>query len=203
MRDRPLKAVLFDMDGVLVRQSLDFLAIKQEIFGSTEGFILERMAALEGTARARAEAILDRHETAAAHAAEAVDGVEDLFAWLDGQDLRRGIVTRNSRKCVAIVLDRLGLEVDAVVTREDAAPKPSPEPVLLACRRLGIAPGEGLFVGDYEFDMLAGRRAGLTTVLLKNHVQSRSDNADFVIESFRDLQALLSRGDHRRGEDAR
>ena len=180
------------MDGVIVRQTLDFLAIKQEIFGSTEGFILERMNGLEGAARARAEAILDRYETEAAHAAVPVDGAVEFFGWLDERTIPRGIVTRNSKKSVRIVLGKLGIAVDAVVTREDAAPKPSPEPILVACRRLGIAPAEGLFVGDFEFDMLAGRRAGITTVLLKNSVQPHSENADHVIESVRDLQALLS-----------
>jgi HAD superfamily hydrolase (TIGR01549 family) len=193
MDTRAIKGVLFDMDGVIVRQSLDFMAIKREIFGSTEGFILERMAGLDGAARARAQAILERYETQAALDAEPVDGALEFFGWLAGRGIRRGIVTRNSPKSVAIVRERLGLTVDAVVTRDDAAPKPSPEPVLVACRRLGIAPAEGLFVGDYEFDMLAGRRAGITTVLFKNSVQPRSDNADHVIESFRDLQALLSR----------
>lgn len=191
-----IRGILFDMDGVIVRQSLDFMAIKREIFGSTEGFILERMAGLDGAARARAEAILERHETEAARAAEPVDGVVEFFGWLAGRGIRRGIVTRNSQKSVAIVLEKLGIAVDAVVTREDAAPKPSPEPVLVACRRLGIAPAEGLFVGDYEFDMLAGRRAGITTVLLKNPIMSGSDNADLVIESFRDLRAWLSRDGH-------
>jgi len=187
------KGILFDMDGVIVRQELDFLAIKREIFGSTEGFILERMAGLEGAARGRAEAILDRYETEAAHAAVPVDGAVEFFDWLTERTIPRGIVTRNSQKSVRIVLRKLGITVDAVVTREDAAPKPSPEPILVACRRLGIVPAEGLFVGDFEFDMLAGRRAGITTVLLKNAVQPHSENADHVIESFRDLQALLSR----------
>ena len=192
MIPRKVAGILFDMDGVIVRQELDFMAIKREIFGSTEGFILERMVALDPAARARAEAILDRYETEAAQAATPVDGVVEFFAWLDDRRIPRAIVTRNSRKSVAIVRERLGLAVDAVVTREDAAPKPSPEPVLVACRRLGISPAEGIFVGDYEFDMLAGRRAGITTVLLKNRVLEQSDNADHVIESFRDLQVLLS-----------
>jgi HAD superfamily hydrolase (TIGR01549 family) len=200
MNPGDIRGVLFDMDGVIVRQVLDFDAIKREIFGSAEGFILERMASLDAAGRARAEAILDRYETVAAEAAAPVDGVVEFFRWLDARGLPRAIVTRNSRKSVDIVLAKLGIRVEAVVTRDDAAPKPSPEPVLVACRRLDIAPAQGLFVGDFEFDMLAGRRAGVTTVLLKNPVLSHSVNADYVIESFRDLRALLSRADH--GEEA-
>ncbi|HEX7512586.1 MAG TPA: hypothetical protein VF464_04360, partial [Candidatus Methylomirabilis sp.] len=65
-----VRGILFDMDGVVVRQRLDFLALKQEIFGSTHGFILERMDELPPPERRRAEAILERHETVAALTAE-------------------------------------------------------------------------------------------------------------------------------------
>jgi HAD superfamily hydrolase (TIGR01509 family) len=183
--------ILFDMDGVVVRQRLDFLAIKREIFGDTGGFILERMAELSPAARARAEAILERHETAAAVEAEPMDGILPFLAWMDARDLRRGIVTRNSRKSVDVVLTRLGLRFDAVVTREDAPPKPAPDPVLLACRRMGLPTSEVLFVGDFEFDMLAGRRAGVRTVLLRSHVMTSSEHADLVVDSLGELRVLL------------
>jgi len=183
--------ILFDMDGVVVRQRLDFPAIKREIFGDTDGFILERMAELSPAARVRAEAILERHETAAAVEAEPMDGILPFMAWMDARGLRRGIVTRNSRKSVDVVLTRLGLRFDAVVTREDAPPKPAPDPVLLACRRMGLPTSEVLFVGDFEFDMLAGRRARVPTVLLRSPVMTSSEHADLVIDSLGELRVLL------------
>ena len=184
----PVGGILFDMDGVVVRQRLDFLAIKREIFGTTDGYILERMADLAPPERARAEAILERHETAAAAEAEPMDGIVPFLAWMEARDLRRGLVTRNSRKSVDMVLDRLGLRFDAVVTREDAPPKPAPEPVWLACRRLGLSPSDVLFVGDFEFDMLAGRRAGVRTVLLRNPALAASEHADLSVESLGELR---------------
>ena len=111
-----IRGVLFDMDGVIVHQRLDFPTIKQEIFGTTDGFILERMAGLSPAERDRAEAILDRHETAAALTATPMDGILPFLAWLEAHNLRRGLVTRNSRKSVALVLGRLGLRFDVVVT---------------------------------------------------------------------------------------
>jgi HAD superfamily hydrolase (TIGR01509 family) len=179
------------MDGVVVHQRLDFLAIKQEIFGSTHGYILERMAELPPTERARAEAVLERHETVAAAEAEAMDGILPFLAWMDERALRRGLVTRNSRKSVEIVLARLGLRFDAVVTREDAPPKPAPEPVWLACRRMGVTPAEVLFVGDFEFDMLAGHRAGVRTVLLRGPGLETSQHADLMVSSLGELRELL------------
>jgi len=188
---RSLRGILFDMDGVVVRQHLDFPAIKREMFGSPDGFILERMAALEPSARARAEAILERHETVAARAAEPMDGAVGFLAWMAARGLRSGLVTRNSRKSVALVLDRLGVRFDAVVTREDAPPKPAPEPVWLACRTMDVAPDAALFVGDFELDMLAGRRAGVRTVLLKSGSCAASDHANLVVDSLDELRKLL------------
>jgi HAD superfamily hydrolase (TIGR01509 family) len=187
----PFGGILFDMDGVVVRQRLDFLAIKREIFGTTEGFILERMAGLPAADRARAEVILERHETAAAMAAEPMDGIHPFLEWMEARGLRRGLVTRNSRKSVELVLQRLGLAFDAVVTREDAPPKPAPEPVWLACRRMGLSPAELVFVGDFEFDMLAGRRAKVRTVLLRSGALMASEHADLSVDSLEELRTWL------------
>jgi HAD superfamily hydrolase (TIGR01509 family) len=183
--------VLFDMDGVVVDQRLDFLAIKREIFGNTDGFILERMERLPAVERRRAEAILERHETAAALTAEPIDGILPFLTWMETQHLRRGLVTRNSRKSVELVLGRLGLRFDAVVTREDAPPKPAPDPVWLACRRMNVGPSEVLFVGDFEFDMLSGRRAGVRTVLLRSGTITESAHADLSVDSLAELRGWM------------
>ena len=186
-----IRGVLFDMDGVVVHQRLDFLAIKREIFGNTEGFILERMEGLPEAERRRAEAILERHETAAAMTAEPMDGIQPFLAWMETRQLRRGLVTRNSRKSVELVLGRLGLRFDAVVTREDAPPKPAPDPVWLACHRMNVEPADALFVGDYEFDMVSGRRAGTRTVLLRSTTMTESANADYSVASLAELRERM------------
>ena len=185
--------ILFDMDGVVVEQQLDFPAIKREIFGDTEGFILERMAHMTPEERARADAILERHETAAALGARPMDGIVPFLTWMDARGMRRGLVTRNSRKSVEIVIERLGFPFHAIVTREDAPPKPAPDPVWLGCRQMGLPPPEVLFVGDYEFDMVAGRRAGVSTVLLRSRTMTSSENADFVVDSLAELRGILER----------
>ncbi len=186
-----IRGVLFDLDGVVVAQCLDFVAIKREIFGSTEGFILERIQGLSGGERIRAEAILERHETEAANRCQPHDGIVPLLRRLDDHGLCLGLVTRNSRRSVDLIQARLRLPFLATVTREDAPPKPAPDPILLACRLMGIGTNEAMFVGDFEFDMLAGRRAGVRTVLLCNSVQPSSPNADHVIASLAEVPPLL------------
>jgi HAD superfamily hydrolase (TIGR01509 family) len=139
----------------------------------------------------RAEAILERHETAAALEAEPMDGIFPFLTWMEERGLCRGLVTRNSRRSVDLVLARLGLRFDAVVTREDAPPKPAPDPVWLACERMGLSPADVLFVGDFEFDMLAGRRAGTRTVLLKSAVVGTSPHANLCVGSLQELRCWM------------
>lgn len=196
---KSIRGILFDMDGVVVKQRLDFPAIKREIFGDTDGFILERMAQLDPAERARAEAILARHEAAAAEEADSMDGFLPFHAWLADRGLKSGLVTRNSRKSVEVILKRLGLRFDAVVSREDAPPKPAPDPVLLACRRMGVEPGEAVFVGDFEFDLVAGRRAGVMTVLLRSPAFRFSERADLMIDSLAELRAWVENGSRAAG----
>jgi HAD superfamily hydrolase (TIGR01509 family) len=116
-----------------------------------------------------------------------MDGIEAVLRWMEARGWPRGLVTRNSRKSVEVVLARHGFRFDAVVTREDAPPKPSPEPVWLACRHMGLDPAEVVFVGDFDLDMLAGRRAGTRTVLLRNDGMTASAHADASVDSLTDL----------------
>jgi phosphoglycolate phosphatase-like HAD superfamily hydrolase len=120
-----------------------------------------------------------------------MDGIHLFLDWMDQREFRRGLVTRNSRKSVELVLGRLRLTFDAVVTREDAPPKPAPEPVWVACRGMGVAPAEALFVGDFEFDMLSGRRAGVRTALLRNDMVTASANADVCVSSLSELRLWI------------
>lgn len=186
-----IKGIIFDFDGVMVKLRLDFPLIKREMFGSEEGFILERLETLQGQERQKAEVILERHEATAANEAEPLEGVPACLAWMEEQGLKMAIVTRNSKRSLETVQEKLGLCFPIVVTREEAPPKPSPEPVLLACRRMHLKPEDVLLVGDGEFDMLAGKRAGVRTVLLRNPARPSSEYADFTINSLHELTTII------------
>jgi len=63
-----------------------------------------------------------------------------------------------------------GLKLDptpACVVSGDTVPnrKPHPEPMLLACTQAGSQPHECLYVGDAERDIIAGRHAGMKTLV--------------------------------------
>jgi len=188
------KGIIFDLDGVIVKSSLDFGLITREIFGSgSKRPVLERIEELSHAAeRKEAFRILEKHEKRAAVRTQLNPGIDELLELVKRRGMKTAIVTRNTQDSVRIILENFHLHIDCMVTRETAPPKPSKEPVLRACECMEVSPHEIVFLGDYEFDMLAGKRAGVVTILLRSSKQSTSENADLEIDSIAELVEMLS-----------
>jgi len=168
-----IKAILFDFDGTLTLPgALDFNAIKRSIACPPEMAILEYIDTIDEPARkANVNMILDRAEEEAASKSKPNEGAEELLLWLKGNGILIGVITRNAMAPVIRSLDNFNHlsidDFDVVITREEPIqPKPSPESVLLAMERLNSDKSETLMVGDYLFDITAGNKAGVTTVLI-------------------------------------
>lgn len=187
-----LQGVIFDLDGTIVDSDLDFGAIRDEI-GFVTGPILEfRDSQATAEQKARIDDVLGRHETRAAETCILQPGARALLAALRELDLRLALLTRNSARTVSTVLARHGLEFDTIVSREDAAAKPSPEPVFLICRRLSIRPEATLMVGDYKFDVESGANAGCRTVLLRTPIRSRFEaSPDWEVDSLVEIVPIV------------
>jgi HAD superfamily hydrolase (TIGR01549 family) len=161
----PLLAVIFDMDGTLTRPFLDFRAIHAAI-GIREPLLENMMALPPGPERSRAFGILERFEDEAADASELNDGALEVLSFLSSKSIPSGLLTRNSRRSTERTLAKHGLRFEICLTRDDAPAKPRPEPLWKICEALGVAPAHALMVGDFKFDVLAGRNAGTRTALL-------------------------------------
>jgi len=188
------KGIIFDLDGVIVKSSLDFWLIAREIFGSaSKRPVLERIEELSHLAeKEEAFRILEKHEKRAVLRARLNPGIDELLEFVKQKGMKTAIVTRNTQDSVGIILERFHLQIDCIVTREGIPPKPSKEPVLRACGCMKLDPHEVVFLGDYEFDMLAGKRAGVVTILLRSSKESTSENADLEIDSIAELVEMFS-----------
>lgn len=160
-----LAGVIFDLDGTLVDSDLDFAAIRRDMGLGPEP-ILEAMERLSPERRRECEEILLRHERAGAVRAAPIHGAIEWLNYLDERGIPRALFTRNSRAVVEIALDRCDLDFEHVVAREDAPPKPDPAAILRLCGSWGVRPQNVLVVGDYVYDLLAGRAAGAASALV-------------------------------------
>jgi HAD superfamily hydrolase (TIGR01549 family) len=180
--------MLLDMDGTLTTPMLDFPAMKMEMGIGTRP-ILEALAEMDALARQRAEAILLRHEERAACESTLNPGCRELLAWNHDRHLPIALITRNSRQSVRTVLQRHGLAIDVLVSREDGRFKPDPAALHIACAKLGVRAADAWMIGDGRYDVEAGNAAEARTIWL-SHGRQR----DFDAEPWRtvyDLPELL------------
>src|SRR5262245_32122555 len=133
-----VRGIVFDLDGTLVKQELDFDAIRREIGVPLGTPLLEAMASLPDAQRERAWRIVDEHERTAAARADPFPGVADLLTWLSGLGIRMGLLSRNSRASVDTVLSRCGMILDPAFSRDDAPHKPNPQGLLRICETWGL-----------------------------------------------------------------
>jgi HAD superfamily hydrolase (TIGR01549 family) len=182
------RALLLDMDGTITEPMLDFPRIKREM-GIGMRPILEALADMSDAERAKAEAVLARHEEEAAAGSSLNAGCDRLMKWIAEHGVVTALITRNTRSSVQTVLAKHGLSFGTLIAREDAPFKPDPRPLRLACERLGVAPGDAWMVGDGQYDVEAGRAAEVRTVWI-SHDRPRSFEAT-PWRTVRDLGALV------------
>ena len=189
-----IKAVIFDLDGTLTEPFLDFNAIREQIgLSPNSGPVWEAMENLSPQQRQAAEKILDLHERNAVEKSKLNSGARQVLQALTENDIKIGILTRNTKSNALAVAEKHGLFFDAVVGREDGPLKPDAFGVLKICESFGIRPQQALVVGDYLFDLLCAKSAGAVAVLLANHAKANqfAQFADFTIESLEQVLEII------------
>jgi len=112
-----------------------------------------------------------------------------LLEALAARGVRLGLVTNTVSPLARVILAHAGL-VDffgALATADRVAhAKPAPDLVLLACRELGVPPARAYFIGDSKFDRGAAQAAGVHFVGLGLDGDTRLERlADFPLPARR------------------
>ena len=161
------RGVIFDMDGTITAPNLDFAGIKEEA-GIGDVDMLDYLRAATGKEYERVYKILMRFEEGGVANAKLNSGARTLLRYLVQQKIPTALLTRNSRKSVEGVCHKLKLKFDITITREDGPHKPAPEPIWNILKQWKMSRQEVLMVGDYKWDVLCAKAAGIPCALLLN-----------------------------------
>lgn len=186
-RERPVHAVLFDLDGTLVDSALDLGGagndlrerrglppLPLEVFRPLTGTGARGMLRVAlGTTpededfEALKDEYLAIYATRLTRLTRVFDAMAPVLAALDAAALPWGIVTNKHSRFAEPVVAGTGLATRSrvlVCGDTTARAKPFPDPLLEAARRLAVDPAHCLYVGDDLRDIQAGRAAGMGTV---------------------------------------
>lgn len=216
------EAVLFDLDGTLVDSAPDLLAaldhvrgcfdlppgehrqLREHVSRGANGILAAGFPGWSGLAERDRdplrERLLDYYAEHVWERSEPFDGIRMLVDQLRKRGIAMGIVTNKISRFAEPVLEAAGWggHFDCVITGDRVArPKPDPEPVLAACRALGVKPEKTVFVGDDRRDVQAGAAARSRTVVaawgyIPAGERPARWNADAVIKRPAELLAFLS-----------
>ncbi len=201
----PSRAVLFDLDGVIVDSRPHHLDAWHQLARThgidhapdyfTKMFGLRNDAILGGlipgmTADQLARLAAEKEQLfrdAARGRVEALPGVRGLLAALDEASVPRAVVTSTPRENLDLILESLALSgsFQALVAEEDAAKgKPDPEGFLVGAQRLGANPAACVVIEDAPAGLRAAKAAGMRAIgVTTTHPAPELGEADLVVES--------------------
>jgi phosphoglycolate phosphatase len=127
-------------------------------------------------------------------------GVRETLPKLTGY--RKAVISNKKEVLSRQLLDVLGLSVffecvlgsDSVEER-----KPSPKPLRYILELFSADPREAVMIGDSNFDIEAGRAAGVRTVAVSYGYRGKDflQGADVIISSFEELPGAIEAGNGR------
>lgn len=211
-----IKAVIFDMDGVLIdsepanlKQLYGFY--KEYGFEADDAFLISLVgSSLEYTWRVSIEKMKKdwSQETfykyfdtyAEAHVVSYHDilnpGVKETLIWLREHGYHTAIGSSSVLVNIQRMIKECELEglFDIVFSGEMFhESKPNPEIYLTIAKQLGIKPEHCMVIEDSTFGIEAGKRAGMRTIALHDTKFSIDQSeADEMIEQIADIQTLLA-----------
>ena len=189
---------IFDLDDTLAKSAIDFDAMRRELGLPLGKPILEEIETRPVNEADALHTRLAELERSYALRATPLPGVHDLLAELVKCNARLGILTRNSRDNALETLAVCNLDgfFDSadVLGRDEAAPKPEPDGIRKLLAAWKTTPERAAMVGDFRYDLEAGRRAGVITVYYDAHNKDLwSAEADHRVSSHTELLNLLRR----------
>ena len=184
----PPIGVIFDMDGTLIRHSIDFAEMRRRIYEVVDadpiGKVLEKDCVLAMPQKLtedgmrRCHKIFEDIEQKAVDNMKIQDGGAELVQFLKESGLKTAVLTRNVERNVDHMIKLYKKEMntnfekvfDTIVARntkanpDDDEPiksKPNPDGIHYICKMWECEPSDVIFVGDSaNDDMSAANRAG-------------------------------------------
>lgn len=208
-----IKAVVFDMDGVIIdsepihyQLSMQYfselgLTITDEEYytfvgvGDIEIFTrLKEKYGLKQTVNELVEIYQKRYtdHLKSAQDQKPIKGIDDLIRDIHQKGLRLALGSSAIRSNIEVVLEKFNLRQyfdDIVGGSEVERSKPFPDIYLEAARRLGVEPSECIVIEDSCNGVTAAKAAGMKSIAYYNPNSGEQDlsEADRIIDSFEAL----------------
>lgn len=203
------KAVIFDMDGVLVDSEKFWKQAEYEIFSALGVGITEEWSLLTQSMTTKEvtkfwyekfpwknrklfdveQLVIDRVINLIQNTECCIPGIKAFIEDLKKQEFKIGLATNSPELIIPVVLEKTNTtDLFDVLSSADfeIEGKPNPAIYLTTAKKLNVLPHECLVIEDSVSGVEAAKKAGMTVVglAINSHKQQLSEIADFVITGF-------------------
>ncbi len=179
---KEVKAILFDLDGVLVdslsawhatfnniRKKDGKEAIPTKLFRKNFGSPIERDIKLYFPEKTVYELnrLKDIYFSKNIHLVNLFSHSIHALKKVKGMSIKTGLISNSTGIIVKSIIKqfKLGRFFDVIITSQEVKRgKPAPDMIIKVCKLLRVNPKNTILIGDTMNDMVAGRRAGCITV---------------------------------------
>lgn len=204
------KAVIFDMDGVIIDSEPFWKQAEFDVFSSLGVIVSEEFTPITQamTTAEVADFWFEKYpwENVSLKEVEervisrviglietnscAILGIKGFIERLKAQGLKIGVATNSPYRIIPSALQKVGVYelIDVISSAEfEEKGKPDPAVYLSTAQKLAVAPSECIVVEDSHSGMIAAKSAGMTVVAFtKGQLHKSFELADFTISHFDD-----------------
>ncbi|MCP4309780.1 MAG: hexitol phosphatase HxpB [Bacteroidetes bacterium] len=212
-----IKAVIFDMDGVLIDSESLWQQAEQELFRDvgaliTDDLLVETKGLRSGEmvyhwcrrfhiGSETPESLVERYDSRMIEEMRTrvplMEGAEEAIHFFRDKGLPLGLASNSTMDQIDAAMEKHGLRdyFSLMISASDGMPgKPHPEIYLQAARQLGVEPTECLAVEDSFFGVIAAKAARMKVVALPDPHEydlERFGAADMKIRSLTEINDTL------------
>ena len=205
------KAVIFDMDGVLVDSEKLWKQAEKEVFSSLgvnvtdeDSEVTKSMTTTEvsefwfnkfpwqsKSLETVEQMVVSRVMELITTEDCKINGIKEFIEKLKNNNYKIGLATNSPHKIIPTVLEKLEVTglFDVISSAEfEENGKPDPAIYINTAAKLNVATKNCLVIEDSHSGMLAAKKAGMTVIAFTNgNPEANFDIADFTINQFDDL----------------
>ncbi|MCP1200979.1 HAD family phosphatase [Notoacmeibacter sp. MSK16QG-6] len=211
-RDRPARAVLWDMDGTLIDSepiALEALANaltqvgvepRRDVLDAAVGMSADALYAMVcdefciSCSNAEWEALKHEYYFSNLHRVPVISEAVEVWHLLAAKGVRQAVVTNSDRIITDANLRHIQMAAPGAISvcRNDVRHgKPEPEPYLRAAWLLGVDPHEALVIEDSIGGAKSGLTAGMQTLIVPQST-IRPPNGATKLHSYREIYSAIS-----------
>jgi HAD superfamily hydrolase (TIGR01509 family) len=208
-----MKAVIFDMDGVIIDSEPIHLEVDIQTFkdlgynitseelgkyvGSTNEYMFEHIKKRHNISESIEDIIKNKVELTKTKIKqldiEPIEGIRELLIDLKNKNIPTAIASSSPRDFIDVVISKFKLKdyFTYIISGEEVENgKPAPDIYLEAAKKLEFSPGNCIVIEDSRNGVIAAKAAGMKCIGLQNINSGDQDlsKADIIVKSISDIK---------------